>query len=80
MKKNLSLLLSLIVALPLGARDRIYVSTDRSAYLSGDLVYCSLFCTNENGQSEDFSATAYLELTTRDEAGNVVKQVSWELP
>lgn len=66
MKKNLSLLLSLIIALPLGARDRIYVSTDRSAYLSGDLVYCSLFCTNENGQSEDFSATAYLELISTD--------------
>lgn len=43
--------------------ERIYVSTDRDVYISGDDVWCSLFCVDrETGRFSTFSAVAYLEL------------------
>lgn len=67
MKKTLALiLLALCGLLPGRAQERIYVVTDRSAYLAGDLVFCSLFCVDENGHQSDFSAVSYLELISGD--------------
>ena len=34
----------------------------------------------ENESAQKYNASVYLELTTRDEAGNVLEQRSWELP
>ena len=48
------------------ATERIYIKTDRAAYLSGDLVYCSLFAVDQNGRQADFSSAAYLELISAD--------------
>lgn len=63
MKKSiLTLILAACLALPVLAQDRIFVVTDRSTYLAGDLVYCSLFCVDEKGGMSDFSAVSYLEL------------------
>lgn len=44
------------------AADRLFVVTDRSTYIAGDLVYCSAFSVDENGRNSGFSAVAYLEL------------------
>ena len=46
--------------------ERVFVLTDRSAYLSGDRVWCSLFCVDENGSLSPQSAVAYLELVSAD--------------
>ena len=66
MKKTLFTLLFGLLAASGLAQDRIYIATDRSTYLAGDLVYCSLFCTDENGRQSDFSAVSYLELISAD--------------
>ena len=54
------------MALPVLAQDRIYVVTDRSTYLAGDLVYCSLFCVDDEGRQSGFSAVSYLELISSE--------------
>ena len=46
--------------------ERIYISTDREAYIAGDAVWCSLFLTDEKGALSPFSAVAYLELVSTD--------------
>ena len=62
---TLSILLCLLLV-PARSQDRLYVATDRQAYLAGDPVYCSLFCTDENGRRNGFSAVSYLELIAAD--------------
>lgn len=59
-------LFCLICALSYAGTERVYVQTDRSAYLSGDRIWCSLFCVDENGQLSSQSAVAYLELLSTD--------------
>ena len=44
------------------AQERIYVTTDRPAYLAGERVYCSLFSIDGNGRKSNFSAVSYVEL------------------
>ena len=56
----------LLMLAPARAQDRIYVATDRPAYLSGEEVFCSLFCVDENGRRSPFSAVAYAELVSAD--------------
>lgn len=65
MKKYHVILLGLLLGfcLPVAARERIYISTDRSAYVSGDLVWCSAFSL---GGSQTRSGVAYLELFSAD--------------
>ena len=58
--------LLLLLLLPARAQDRVYVITDRQAYLSGEEVFCSLFCADENGRPNGFSAVAYLELVSAE--------------
>ena len=47
--------------------ERIYVSTDRSVYLAGDNIWCSLFLVDASTlQLSSFSAIAYMELLSTD--------------
>ena len=64
--KLIFLIIGLLATLSAFAQDRIYIATDRNAYLAGDLVYCSLFCADMSGERQDFSAVSYLELISGD--------------
>lgn len=47
--------------------ERVYVSTDKDVYLAGDLVWCSIFCTDTgSGKLSNASAVAYLEIASTD--------------
>lgn len=46
--------------------ERIYVSTDRSVYIAGDEIWCSLFSVTPSGDLSSYSAVAYLELVSAD--------------
>ena len=73
MKRILVSILLLILLVPAFAQDRIYVSTDRQAYLAGEEVFCSLFCVDEKGRRSDFSAVAYVELISADGTASEAK-------
>ncbi len=59
---SIALLLTLIAGnnTVLSARERVYLSTDKEYYLSGENIWCSLYCMDENGFS-DLSCVAYLD-------------------
>lgn len=66
--KKLFLLIGL---LPLLAQaqvvEKVYVSTDRSVYIAGDEIWCSLFCVDAaKGSLSPFSAVSYLELVSAE--------------
>ena len=65
MKKTI-LLSILLISTALAAQERVYVATDRTAYIAGDLVYCSLFALDKDGIPGGKSAVAYLELVSAD--------------
>ena len=65
-KVCLILLLSALSLLTARAQETLYVTTDRGAYISGDRVFFSLFCTDGEGRQSDFSAVSYLELLSTD--------------
>ena len=46
--------------------ERVYVSTDRSAYIAGDAVWCSLTCLDGNGRLSNASAVSYVELVSEE--------------
>lgn len=65
------LLISILGLLPVLAQaqlvEKVYVSTDRSVYIAGDEIWCSLFCMDaKTGQLSPFSAVSYLELVSTD--------------
>ncbi|MBO6249636.1 MAG: hypothetical protein J6N54_12560, partial [Bacteroidales bacterium] len=67
MRKELFFILSVLsFAAPLRGTDnpleRIFVSTDREVYISGDMVLCSLFSLDPKGNLSSWSAVSYLEL------------------
>ena len=64
--KNTILLSILLISTALAAQERVYVATDRTAYIAGDLVYCSLFALDKDGAPGGNSAVAYLELVSAD--------------
>ncbi|MBR4739951.1 MAG: hypothetical protein IK074_02165 [Bacteroidales bacterium] len=68
MKKILILLIGLLPALAQAqVVEKVYVSTDRSVYIAGDEVWCSLFCVDAGtGKLSPFSAVSYLELVSSD--------------
>ena len=69
MKKLFSTLFALVLAglVSLAAPvERIYVSTDRSTYLAGDAVWCSLTCLDGNGRLSNASAVSYVELVSEE--------------
>ena len=50
-----------------GVSERVYVSTDKDAYLAGELVWCSVFCTEaSSGRLSGASAVAYIEISSSD--------------
>ena len=60
------LLFAALSILTARAQEKIYVTTDRDAYISGDRVYFSLFCVDGEGRQSSFSAVSYLELLSTD--------------
>ena len=65
-KIYITLLLSLLASALYGQarlRERVYVSTDREVYVSGDAVWMSAFCVDAaSGRLSAFSKTAYVEV------------------
>ena len=67
MKKLFVSLTVLLLSLCAWSRtERVFVVTDRTAYLSGDRVWCSLFCVDGSGRLSDKSAVAYVELISAE--------------
>jgi len=69
MKKMILILSALALAGTLSVAaptERIFVSTDRSAYLAGDAVWCSLTCLDEKGLYSNASAISYVELVSEE--------------
>ena len=61
-KTLLILILALLGGFSAWAAGRIYVSTDKSVYVAGDWLWCSLFnIDTASGKLSDMSAVAYLE-------------------
>ena len=74
MKKIFCVLISGLLWMSLQAQtERVFVLTDRSAYLSGERVWCSLFCLDENGRLSLRSAVAYVELVSAEGTAEEVK-------
>lgn len=47
--------------------ERLYVATDRSSYVAGQEILCSVFCFDaSNGQLSDCSRVAYIELLSSE--------------
>lgn len=46
--------------------ERVFVSTDREVYIAGDMVWCSLFCLDGEGNQSPYSAVSYLELVSAE--------------
>lgn len=67
MKKLLILQFALLCVLfKAQAAERIFITTDRSSYISGDRVWCSLFCVDDKGSLSDQSAVSYIELISSE--------------
>ena len=71
MRRPLILLTVICLALlPLRAQElmaeRSYVTTDRSVYVAGDRIWCSVFCMTGEGRFSGLSRVAYLELHSAD--------------
>lgn len=66
MKKTICFFLAALCALAAAGQpvERIYVSTDKAAYVAGDRIWCSLFCVDASGTPalSEGSSLAYLEL------------------
>lgn len=70
-KRTLSLVAPLLLLFPFFASaqtERVYVVTDRPAYLAGDRIWCSLSCFDKNGRISPQSSVAYMELISTDES------------
>ena len=66
MKRLICTALLLLAGLVGLAGERIYIVTDRNAYIAGDMVYCSLFVVDDSGAQSNFSAVSYLELISAE--------------
>ena len=64
--KKILLISILFASASLLAQERVYVATDRTAYIAGDLVYCSVFGLDKDGNPGGNSAVSYLELISAD--------------
>lgn len=78
--KKYCIILLLAIILPLQAlgTERVFVSTDRAAYIAGDRVWFSLFCFDEAGVLSDRSGVAYLELVSSEGTAAEVKAALFE--
>ena len=79
MKKIVAYIFFVIISLDAFSApvERIYVSTDRSVYLAGEQVFCSLFCLDVSGDPvpSDLSSVAYVELAAEG-VSNVTAKIS----
>ena len=66
MRRLICTALLLLVGLVGLSGERIYIVTDRNAYIAGDMVYCSLFVVDDAGAQSNFSAVSYLELISEE--------------
>lgn len=72
--KKLFVILFLTATIPMLAAERIFVSTDRSVYIAGESLFCSLFCMEtETMQASALSAVAYLEIASEDATAATAK-------
>lgn len=46
--------------------ERVYISTDKDAYIAGERIWCSVFCTDAGHSLSPMSATAYIELQSEN--------------
>lgn len=72
MRKSLLIFLLLFLCAFAQATERVFITTDRGAYISGDRVWCSLFCVGEDGSLSKESAVAYIELIS--DGGTAVEE------
>lgn len=85
MKKDFLLIIFALLSLSLSAADdndgykvleRVYLSTDKDVYVSGDDIWCSVFCFYVTGADyvlSPFSSTVYVELTSDDGVAQTAK-------
>lgn len=74
MKKTILIILLMAALIPLGAAERVFVSTDRSIYIAGENLFCSLFCIEtETMQPSGLSALAYLEIASAETTAATAK-------
>lgn len=72
MKKAFIIISLLVLSVCRGfGAERVYVSTDRNAYITGERVWCSVFCFGNDGTLSRSSAVAYLELIS--ESGSAIQ-------
>ena len=58
---------SLSIAAWAGVAERVYVSTDKDVYSAGDLVWCSVFCTDaRTGMLSSANSVAYVEVSSTE--------------
>ena len=65
------LIICILALLPMmaGAQgvERVYISTDRSVYIAGDEIWCSLFCVDGSTRRlSGYSAVSYVELVSAE--------------
>lgn len=67
----------LLTNLPVDAREKVYVSTDKEYYLAGEAIWCSVYCRDENaGQPATYSSqsnVAYLEFYNKEGLAATIK-------
>lgn len=77
MRKIFYLILVLaLVSIPALSQERVYISTDKDTYVSGDRVWCSAFCMDASSSPallSGFSSTVYLELQTNEKVVQTAK-------
>ena len=80
MRKTILLLIAglfLLVGVSIKAennlRERIYLQTDKTLYLAGELLWMKLFTTDEEGKPLDLSKVAYIEILDETTAQVQVK-------
>lgn len=76
MKKLILYIIAILSAVSVYGQqaERIFVSTDRSVYIAGDQIWCSLFCIDkDSGKLSGYSAVSYLELVSSDGTAAVAK-------
>ena len=66
MKRITAILFLLVLCIESNGTGRVYVSTDRNAYIAGERVWCSLFNTGIDGTITAESAIAYVELLSEN--------------
>ena len=66
--------LALLVNIVAQGQERVYVSTDKNAYLAGEDLWCSVYCQDGNtGKYSNLSSVAYLEFHSAQGVEDLIK-------